>query len=244
MEKIDFKKDQIPFTQVANEVLNDPKLSAKAKGLYAYLYSKPDGWDFAIDRISNDFNDGRKSINNGLHELETNGYLYRERQKTGRVVYLLKSQMSQMDMGVQKPNAPFGQVPKRPSAETGTVSNKEGEKIKSSSNKELSPSFSPDDMRMTELLISLIIRNNPDWNLRGTKETWAKEVERLHRIDGRTYEQIEYMIRWTQSDSFWSQNILSTSKLREKFNDLIPKLKASVVKKHQEKVGSLKPKML
>lgn len=99
-------------------------------------------------------------------------------------------------------------------------------------------------MRLTELLISLIVRNNPDWKLTGDIETWATYIEKLHRIDGRTYKQIEYMIRWTQADSFWSSNILSTSKLREKFNDLIPKLKASVVKTHQEKVSSLKPRMI
>lgn len=244
MEKIDFKKDQIPFTQVANEILNDPKLSAKAKGLYAYLYSKPDGWDFAGERIAKDFSDGRLSINNGLKELEENGYLLRERQKTGRVVYLLKSQMSKIDIGVQKPKVDFRTVQKPHSAKTDTVSNKEGGKIKSGSNKEVSSRFSPEDMRMTELLVSLITRNNPDWKLQGTLETWASHIEKLHRIDGRTYEQIEYMIRWTQADSFWSTNILSTSKLREKFNDLIPKLKASVVKSHNEKARSLVPKML
>jgi len=37
MEKIDFKKDKIPFTQVSNAVLYDNNLSFKAKGLYAYL---------------------------------------------------------------------------------------------------------------------------------------------------------------------------------------------------------------
>ena len=35
-------KQNVPFTMVANEVLKDPKLSFKAKGLYAYLFSKPD----------------------------------------------------------------------------------------------------------------------------------------------------------------------------------------------------------
>ena len=136
MQKTNFKKDKIPFTQVANEVLNDLKLSAKAKGLYAYLYSKPEGWDFAIDRIANDFVDGRKSINAGLHELEEQGYLLRERQPTGRVIYLLKSQMPKLDIRLVKPNAHLGTLPKRHFAEMGTVSNKDSEVIKSTSNKD------------------------------------------------------------------------------------------------------------
>jgi hypothetical protein len=136
MKSPNFKKDKIPFTQVANQVLNDPKLSAKAKGLYAYLYSKPQNWNFAIDRISNDFTDGRKAINAGLHELEENGYLLRERQGSGRVLYLLKSQMTKMDIRDIDPNAQNGKVPKRQSAEMDTVSNKELKVIKSISNKE------------------------------------------------------------------------------------------------------------
>jgi len=136
MGKIDFKKDKIPFTQVANDVLNDKRLSAKAKGLYAYLYSKPQGWDFAIDRIEKDFQDGRKSINAGLQELEKEGYLLRERQATGKVIYLLKSQMTKTDIRLYEPDVPNGKEPKRQRAEKGTVSNKEKEVIKKNSNKE------------------------------------------------------------------------------------------------------------
>lgn len=104
--------------------------------------------------------------------------------------------------------------------------------------------YGEEDMKMVDLLISLIVKNTPEWTLKGNKETWAEHIEKLHRIDGRTYEQIEYMIRWTQADAFWHQNILSTAKLREKFNDLIPKLKASVTKEiHKSQVAS-KPKMI
>jgi len=139
MEKINFRKEKIPFTQVANEVLYDSNLSAKAKGLYAYLYSKPDGWDFAVDRIIKEFSDGRLSINNGLKELEKEGYLIRERQTTGRVVYILKSQMLKIDIGdikpfVEKPFVENRKVRKPQSAKTDTVSNTDIKVIKSISN--------------------------------------------------------------------------------------------------------------
>lgn len=104
--------------------------------------------------------------------------------------------------------------------------------------------YSEEDMKMVDLLISLIVQNTPEWVLKGNKDTWAEHIEKLHRIDGRTYEQIEYMIRWTQADPFWRQNILSTAKLREKFNDLIPKLKASVTKNISDQQKASKPKMI
>jgi hypothetical protein len=72
-------KEKIRFTQVSNDVLNDKNLSAKAKGVFAYLYSKPDDWDFAVERIISDFKDGRDSIISGLKELEAFSYLKRKR---------------------------------------------------------------------------------------------------------------------------------------------------------------------
>ena len=44
------------------------------------------------------------------------------------------------------------------------------------------------------------------------------------RIDKRTPEEIEEVIRWCQNDSFWQANILSTKKLREKFDQLAIKM--------------------
>lgn len=86
--------------------------------------------------------------------------------------------------------------------------------------------FDPVDVEMVNLLVELIQKNNPAWKMKGNPDKWAADMNKLRRIDGYTEKQVEYMIRWTQKDSFWSQNILSASKLREKFNDLIPKLKA------------------
>jgi hypothetical protein len=34
------------YTQVPNDIINDKRLSLKAKGLYLFLVSKPDNWDF------------------------------------------------------------------------------------------------------------------------------------------------------------------------------------------------------
>lgn len=85
--------------------------------------------------------------------------------------------------------------------------------------------FTQEDMDLTDLFIDLIQKNNPAWQLKGRKEQWAEDIGKIIRIDGRTYKQVEYMIRWVQADSFWNRNILSGKKLRDKFNDLIPKLK-------------------
>lgn len=49
-------------------------------------------------------------------------------------------------------------------------------------------------------------------------EQWAKDIERLNRIDKRSYEDIEKVIRWVKTaGNFWCPNIISGSKLREKY---------------------------
>ena len=49
-------------------------------------------------------------------------------------------------------------------------------------------------------------------------EQWAKDIEKLNRIDKRSYEDIEKVIRWAKTaDNFWCPNIISGSKLRKKY---------------------------
>jgi len=69
------------YGQAPNELLNDPKLSFKSKGIYTYIQSKPDGWDFSAERIADDGKDGRESVLAGLKELEDAGYLVRTKAK-------------------------------------------------------------------------------------------------------------------------------------------------------------------
>ncbi len=50
---------------------------------------------------------------------------------------------------------------------------------------------------------------------------WARDIDKLVRIDGRRVEDIEAVIAWCQSDGcFWGPNILSGKNLREKFDTL------------------------
>ncbi len=63
--------------------------------------------------------------------------------------------------------------------------------------------------------------------------SWAKDIDKINRIDGRPWEQIESVIKWTKGDSFWSGNVMSGKKLREKFDRLVAESKKK--QKGQEK---------
>jgi len=59
--------------------LEDPILSYKAKGILAYLLTKPDDWEVRVSDLINHARDGRDSVYAGLKELSECGY-YRKVQ--------------------------------------------------------------------------------------------------------------------------------------------------------------------
>lgn len=78
-----FLKFKTQFAQVPNALLQDGRLSFKARGLWAYLQSLPEDWDFAVERIAEDGQDGKDSVRAGLRELEAAGYLSRRMVSIG-----------------------------------------------------------------------------------------------------------------------------------------------------------------
>ena len=103
------------FGAVPNELLNNPDISFKAKGLYAYLNSKPDNWDFSVESIAAQVKEGIDSVRAGIHELEKFGYLIRIKYQNEKgyweVDYMLFESPSQEDPYHGKTNE--GEHPKQ-----------------------------------------------------------------------------------------------------------------------------------
>jgi hypothetical protein len=71
------------FTVLSNALLEDARLSFKARGLLAYLLSRPDGWQTSADELARHGPNGRAAILSGLKELEKAFYLKRTRVQDG-----------------------------------------------------------------------------------------------------------------------------------------------------------------
>ena len=67
------------YTTVDNGFINNPDLSAKAKGILLYLLSKPHGWETRVDDIVAHMADGIDSIKSGIKGLEAHRYIIRSR---------------------------------------------------------------------------------------------------------------------------------------------------------------------
>lgn len=61
--------------------LNDPKISFKAKGVLAYMLSKPDGWNFVETDIARHGKDQSLSVKTAIKELTAAGYITRGSRK-------------------------------------------------------------------------------------------------------------------------------------------------------------------
>lgn len=110
--------------------------------------------------------------------------------------------------------------------------NSMSEKSKKKSNdKKPDPSFDEksEQFVLSDYLRHCILNNNPTAKVPNDKDLqkWAYEVDKMMRLDHRTYNQIETNIMKCQYDDFWKKNILSMKKLREKF-DTITLLKTKV----------------
>ena len=65
----------------------------------------------------------------------------------------------------------------------------------------------------------------PNWTV------WANDVRTMRMLDGRSHRQICEMFGRVQRDPFWVKNIMSPSKLREKWDELVIRLGRSPVQR-------------
>lgn len=75
------------------------------------------------------------------------------------------------------------------------------------------------EMKITQYLYSKIKENDPKAK-EPDFQKWAYQIDLLMRNDGREKEEIGRVINWSQQDTFWKTNILSTKKLRDKYPTL------------------------
>jgi hypothetical protein len=79
------------------------------------------------------------------------------------------------------------------------------------------------EVQYSKLLYGKIKERNPKYKTPDFTK-WAKHIDRMVRLDGRTYNEVKAVIIWCQQDDFWQNNILSTGKLREQFDQLWMKM--------------------
>jgi hypothetical protein len=75
------------FTLIGNELLDDPRLGAKALGMLVYILSKPDNWKAQTSHLSARFHCGREAVLGALREIESAGYLTRRKFRNAQGLF-------------------------------------------------------------------------------------------------------------------------------------------------------------
>ena len=107
------------FTVTPQVLAQDDRLSWKARGIFLYLASMPDGWDFYMDEIVKHSPGGKRALTSGIRELENYGYLTREMQhgehgKFGNMIWVLHTEPTERPEKPKETPKEKVEVPERP----------------------------------------------------------------------------------------------------------------------------------
>ena len=72
------KRTNDNYTNISNILARDKRLTWKARGIFLYMWSQADNWQFYVREIASHAVDGERALTSGLKELEEYGYLIRK----------------------------------------------------------------------------------------------------------------------------------------------------------------------
>jgi hypothetical protein len=217
----------VNFTILRNEVLERTDMTLKAKGLYAFLMSKPDYWQISIAGLTVQLAEGREAIMQALRELEKHGYYKKVRTRNENGTF------SYEDYLYDEPQAGSPQAGNpstvKPKADNQAQVNTIKVNTKQERTVEALSKIEPQAVLIAERMAVCII-DNYDFMAHKLSEKdyqrWAGDIEKLHRIDGYDYKVITAVLDWSQKDDFWKQNIRSGATLRKQFTSLLVRIKS------------------
>jgi len=100
--------------------------------------------------------------------------------------------------------------------------------------------YTPQAKKCAERLKNKILEiypNNAGAKKKDCVQRWAKDIDKMNRLDGRSWEDIEKAIDWALNDSFWQKNIWSGANLRKHYDRLEADAKAKFMKNGVITVG-------
>lgn len=226
------------YTQVPNIAIDYWMLHLSHVELKVFLFiiRKTLGWHKTIDRISlsqiqKGTGSARNRVSNALQFLIEKGLVRKEtygENGNEKVFYEpVFSEIKPDDTGIdpippQYPNDTGNQYPSDTPPSIHPIPTKETlrkEKGKKGLNK-VAPS--PEALELKDLFLSFLQKMNP--KIKEAKE-WLNDFDKLLRIDGHTKEETIELLKWISEHKFWKTVILSPSKLREKYCELMIKFK-------------------
>lgn len=170
---------------------------------------------WSIEDMANRWGWSRKKVSNFLNILETESQIVQKRTSKYTLVTVVNWGLYQTKEQQKNING----TSKEHQKNTNNNDNKENNEI--INKKPLSKKFDDDseEIGIAKYLFLNIQNINPNAK-QPNYQTWAKHADYMLRVDKRSKKDIKTVIDFATKDSFWQSNILSTKKLRDKFDTL------------------------
>lgn len=108
------------WTLIDNRSLNDGRLSFRARGVLAFILSKPDNWRMSAASLTRQALEGRDAITRALSELEAAGYLQRVRTRDSAGRWKTENVIYDRPCG-QTCGQPREPIPEKPKSDTQSI---------------------------------------------------------------------------------------------------------------------------
>ncbi|WP_429966702.1 helix-turn-helix domain-containing protein [Enterococcus sp. AZ058] len=223
------------FAIIPANVRYDKKLTANAKLLYGEItaLANEKGYCWAGDRYFAElYGVSKTTIQSWIKALTDNGYITKEliyREGTKEILnrYIrIVAYPTQENLGtptqenLRDNNTSFN----------NTFNKTNKEEVETSSRK-----YSDEHFRLASKLQNNLIDDFPKEMKKADLDKWADVIRLMEEKDQHTIEQIDYVLSWLPSNSFWFGNIRSAKKLRDKFETLKFEIKTENSKKQGNK---------
>jgi hypothetical protein len=215
------------YVVLSKQALENPKLSLKAKGLWAYCMGKPDNWEFHLIQLQKTFIEGRRAISGAIEELIQQGYCIRIQNKdeNGRWTTVDYEIFETSQLKESLPESRFVRAENALAQNVHLLSNEEETKDR----KEISHKASACASALAQFFLEKIKEKKQSFKPQAFTK-WALEFDLMMNKDGRTEERIKQVIEYLTSDISKLRWVLSAKKLRSQFDALEFDLEASSLK--------------
>lgn len=191
------------FAQISNEMLNDNTLSLKAKGLYAYMFSKPQEWNFTIKSMSKHLKEGVEAIHTALRELRDAGWLEYNKHADGHGTYILNISKEPNPENPNEDEAKFGKpklgfperISNKDNINTPLPPKGEARSARKASRKEKLPRTKPVGFEYPSKFESL-------WSINRLGDKWSAYKAWFRIKDAYSYEHLKKVLTLEAGKSF------------------------------------------
>ncbi len=92
--------------------------------------------------------------------------------------------------------------------------------------KSLSKNVANEALEIAMALRTMVLENYPHLERSTDAKKWATDIDKIHRLDKYDWKIIEGVMKWSQDDDFWSQQIRSGGNLRKHFDTMLVRIKS------------------